>query len=452
MLDALFAHWSNGTIRQFTEIHGSLKTRNIVKHNYQTIRILDRASRLGFIEKVERGRYKSNVEPGEFRVFDYLQNLRHRSEIARGRIGGALWSSHDMYFLGMPENVFADKEGNYVLQILNIRLAELFNAYKALAMEMKTRKEGHSEEELSGLPRTVIRQLLLELVPYYLGSRAGIDGDGLTEDELNIALPKMIESLPEHIEDDEGWSASTLKDIISENLTVINKLECIHTKKMKKAQSENENLEDREDITSEAKNLDFALIVTGPEHLIDSEGFAQREIREEIVQHGKEDESPFYLASLLLDYKREEVLKALTIQGQTYLGRERCKKIHDAYEKLFASNWLAEVITDWYTRNQLKEKSFSKSERSMIDECIKKFVKNFGIKNLITYLAFGKTPWPFNHPTAEKEKAVHQFFPEVPEENIHEWLIEGTELQEDFAKKAWERWEKAKPSICRKDT
>lgn len=444
ILDALLHSWPSGEERQFKEIHTSFQERGIVKYNFQTVRILTRAERLGFIKKLDRGRYQSNVEPDEFRVFDYLNALREKSQIARGRIGGALWSSHDLYFLGMPDRVFDDKEGNYVLQILNVRLAELFNAFKALAIEMKIREEGHQEGQLSGLPRTVVRQLLLELIPYYLGSRAGIDFDGLNMDELKKALPVMIQALPQRIEDEEGWSASTLKEIIRENFDVINKFGLLYTSNKKRTyRKDGEAAEEiKEDIEEEEKqkNQDFALIVTGPEHLIDSQGYAQREIREEIIEHGNEDESPFYLARFLLDQKREDVLKTLRVCGRKQLGQERCNRTRDAYEKLYAANWLAQLITESNTRACLKEKPFTKREKSGIDENITKIIHDFGFKTVITCLPLSNSSMCFGSPTAEKEKAIQQFFPQVPAENIHQWLTEGVALFERFADKIMEKW------------
>jgi hypothetical protein len=48
----------------------------------------------------------------------------------------------------------------------------------------------------------------------------------------------------------------------------------------------------------------------------------------------------------------------------------------------------------------------------------------------------------FGSPTAEKEKAIQQFFPQVPAENIHQWLTEGVALFEHFTHKIMEKWEK----------
>lgn len=455
IIDATISLWNWDNPEEekgFTEIHKGLVKKGIVQkeqYKYKTARILEQLGDgttekkgLKLIKKnMETRKYSLNVEPAEFRIFDYLQTLRKKNHVARGRIGGAFWTSHDMYFLGMPDQVFNDKEGNYVLQILNVRLAELFNAYRALAAEMKTRKEGQSEGQPSGLPRTVIRQLLLELAPYYLGSRAGIDGDGLDMEELNETLTKMIQGLPEKIEVDEGWSASTQKDLILENLGKINALNLTYISNKKKAWKTTDELtetmnEDIEETTKE-NEMDFALIVTGPEHLIDSKGSAQRMIRDEIIEHGNEDESPFYLARLLLCQEREDVLKALEVYGRKYLGQEKCNRTREAYEKLYAANWLAEVITESHMRTLFKEETFNKREKSWVDKNIRKIMDDFGIKTLITYIPFSNSSMLFNRPTLEKEKAIHQFFPQVPAENIHEWLAEGAALASEIFECAW---------------
>jgi hypothetical protein len=323
---------------------------------------------------------------------------------------------------------------------------------------MNARKERHDEGQPSGLPQTVIRQLLLELTPYYLGSRAGIDGDGLSMDELNDALTTIIQALPEKIDVDKGWPASTLKDSILENFGYINALNLIYIRNKEKTRKTTDQLTERlkEDIeeTTMGNDTDFALIVTGPEHLIDSQGFTQRTIKDEIIEHGNEDESPFYLAHLLLGQKREDVLKALSTCGRKYLGPERCKRARDAYDKLYAANWLAKVMSTSDERAFFKEGPFDKKEKSEIDKTMNQITQSFGIKELITYLPFSKSPLIFQGPTPEKEKLIQKFFPQVPAENIHEWLSEGSTLASNIfersLEKAKEKWDDSKnPAVQR---
>jgi hypothetical protein len=46
----------------------------------------------------------------------------------------------------------------------------------------------------------------------------------------------------------------------------------------------------------------------------------------------------------------------------------------------------------------------------------------------------------FGHPTLEKEKAIQQFFPGEPPENIHQWLSEGAAIYERLAEKHMNKW------------
>jgi hypothetical protein len=426
VMDAILSMFSDSEeVRRFHQIHETLAQKGLVKYTFQTARNLARLEGLSYVKKIGRGMYQSNVASDEFKVFDYLQTLR-KGQVTRGQVGGTLWKSHEMYFLGMPNSVWSDREANYVLQILTIRLAELFTAFQTLANEMKTRKQEEHKSQSFGLPPMVVRQLLLELIPYYLGSRAGLDFNGLDANELNDVLPKMVGILPEQIVDAKGFSSATQKDDILQEFGLINALGIIHEKRAQNT--------GRTGVLQEEDNR-FALIVTGPEHLVDSKGYEQRWIRDDIIECGKEDESSILLAHRFLSQRRENVLEALKIYGHKYLGSKKAEETKDAYEKLYAANWVAEIINE----STSKEKPFSKKERSDITATIGRFINDFGVKALIVNLPFSVCSMTFLHPTPEKEKAIQEFFPQIPAEKIHEWLCEGATTASNIFEGDWKK-------------
>jgi len=304
----------------------------------------------------------------------------------------------------MPPSVSQYVDAEYALEILNIRIAQLFEAARILANEVAQReRKASSKNRILPLPHQVVRELLLELIPYYLGSRAGIDADGLPLDELILVLPKMIQSLPQEV----TRQSPTTKNVILRNFLAINKL-------MKAWEDEKDKLE--EELAEEEIN-DFALIVIRPEHLIDESGFEKRWVKEELIKHSLKNKSSLHIASSLLLFDKENVIAVLDLYGRKYLGKERWKETKELYEKLCASNQIGRIISsfDFYDE---KEKVEAK-------KYVREIAYNHGVKKIIGYLPFSHCSLNFILPTPAKEKTLQKFFPQIPKGKIHEWLNEG---------------------------
>lgn len=413
VIDALLSMWAIPEDEMnFTQLHRGLVRKGIVQkveYRYKTDRILKKLCKMKLIKKIGRGRYRLNVEPDEFRIFDYLQSLRQRSESSQFQVGGSLWSLCELYFLGMPQSISKYVDVEYALEILNIRIARLFEAARVLANEVvrvgKDRKTS-SKNRLLPLPPNVIRELLLELIPYYLGSRAGIDADGLSLDELSLLLPRMIQSLPHEVTS----QSPTRKNVILKNFLVINKL-------LKTWQEEKDKLEEELDDEETATIRDFALIVIRPEYLVDESGFEKRWVKEELFEHSLKNKSPLYIASSLLLFKRENSIAVLDVYGRKYLGKQKWKETRELYEKLYASNWIGRIINDF--------DFYDHKEKVEAKKYIERIADKHGVKNIIEYLPFSHCSLNFILPTPAKERTLQKFFPQVPKEKIHEWLNEG---------------------------
>lgn len=412
VVDAILSMWALPEDElNFTQIHQGLVRRGIVpkrEYRYKTDRILKKLCEMKLINKIGRGRYRLNVEPDEFKIFDYLQTLRQRRETSQFRVGGFLWSLSQLYFLGMPQSVLKYEDAKYALEILNVRIAQLFEALRILAKEVETREKEAVESKLLLLPSQVVRELLLELIPYYLGCKAGMDSDGLPLDELNMVLPKMIHSLPEEVTP----QSPTRKEIIMEYFDVINRL-------MNKREEEQENEEKLFEVFQE-KPEDFALIVIRPEHLIDESGSQKREIKNELVEWSSENKSALYIASSLLLFDKENVLAVLDTYGRKYLGKQKWKETRELYEKLHASDQVAGIISDFDFYNGKEKVEAKKYIQELVDE--------YKVKTIITYLPFSHCSLNFIIPTPRKEKILQEFFPQLPIETMHEWLNDGAIL------------------------
>ena len=197
IMDSVLAVWSdNRVVMQFMEIHRALIEKGLVTNEddrYKTDRLLKWLIKEGYVEKIDRGKYRITVKPDEFKLFDYLHKIRSDSRgdnlNFNSRTGGSLWDSNETYHLGMPEEIITYPDANFCLQILSIRLDRIFRALKAVSQTVKMRRD--SDERIP-LPSEIIRQVLTEILPYHIESKIGPDGDGLYYTDLYEVIRQII--------------------------------------------------------------------------------------------------------------------------------------------------------------------------------------------------------------------------------------------------------------------
>lgn len=441
-IDAILSIWPDqNTELTFTQIHRRLIEKGIVekeKYHYKTNRILKKLGDpdIGLVEKVSRGRYRIKVEPKEFQVFDYLQTLRKECGEDKlnfsSRVGGFFWSLAELFLLGMPEEAMEHPDVDYALDILVVRLANIFQALKDLSTAVVARRDENTSLLQKSLPPNVIRELLLELLPYYLGSRAGIDHDGLPTEDLNNVLKEMIKAMPSRTGQGD-WMSSTSKKQITKSLGFL----CEMHSKLKEAGEEM----DYEKLKPYYKNLSgpqtgFAIIITEPEEKIHVDSFEKRRIYQDIKKYGKGGNSPLFIASSLLPYKKENVKDILEKYGSTYLGEGQWEETKDLYEKIYASHQAGRIISF----GRLDEFLGQDLEKSL--EYFRKLVETYSSKIIIFYLPFSLCRLNFILPTPEKEKILKKFFPSISSELIHKWLNDGVKLAVKINEKKFEEFKK----------
>ncbi|RLF99376.1 MAG: hypothetical protein DRN49_04465 [Thaumarchaeota archaeon] len=392
-----------GETLRFIEIHKALVKRGIVEteNRYaKTTRILASLVEAGLIEKVGRGRYQVKVNPYDYALLENIL-LKPKSKF---RVGGFLWTDCEGFFLDFPEEAFNYTYVKYVLNIIGVRLARIFNALRELATIVK------EKGEKGIIPSSLIRELILELPAYWLGCKAGIDRDGLAFDELLIAYEKMLHSLPETIEAEEGWSSPTLKEAILKDFEELKNLFKLW---------QDENLEVDEDSSKH-----FGLILIPPSSIFDEESYTRKWIIDIIKDSAARDEPPFYTALSLPIRDEEIVLKVLREYGERYLGA-KVDEVRRFYEMRLAAFQIAV-----YHRLLMMGRS-SKEIISKVRWIAKKAADEYGANNIIKLLPFFGSE--FGGPTPEKERILKLIFKEQPLEKIHEWLKEGEDAFQKYA-------------------
>ncbi len=433
-IDAILSIWQDRSEKLgFAKIHKALVQKGIVqneKYHYKTNRLLKQLIDMDALEKCSPGEYKPKVGPETFQLFEQLGKIRKSEEMASYRMGGSFWTKAEMHMLGFPEKAM---EYNYVkaaMEIIGIRIAELFTALEKLATVAKTKgSKGR-------LPPEIVRELIMELPSYYLGSRAGVDGDGLTEKELISAYSAMLQALPPQVTDGSDWQSNTLKEYIMKTFAVLS--------------SYGAKTNDERELGDDFQRKKFAVIITQPEWYLDEEGYEHREIMDSIKWSVARNESSFETAHGLIVFEQRSVMKVLQTRARLYLG-SKTHEVEQLCQQLYASRRIAgdlRPITEYvYAKKEgtTQEKGrgypqFIKRHLKSLQTEAVEFTNNYTTKILVTQLPLYNV---FGGPTPEKEEAVKLMLPQLSEELIHDWLLEGDKTAHELAKRAIEAMKEA---------
>lgn len=190
--DTLFSAWSlEKPVLSFTEIVNHLHEKGIVKkkHHKTVSNWLKKLIKEKIVKKVQDG-YKLMLKPEEYQLFNYLSNLRNKYEgyVYHGEVGGILWKMCMLNILGFPTEIqaqiFKDQEADIALNMLLIRLGEIFGALEALRNIIV--------ERMAGLPVSMVDIIDREVFFAFLTKSINEEG---TTDQL---MSRYKKNLKEH--------------------------------------------------------------------------------------------------------------------------------------------------------------------------------------------------------------------------------------------------------------
>ena len=185
-LEKILRLWANKDTLSFTEIHEKFVKLGIVKHKKSTSRILKDMINKGYLEKVN-GYYRLKKSPYTFSIADKLEELLQKygnDRTYEWRVGETLWTLAEGMVIGLPKNVDENPHLKIILEVLLIRLANIFKALKSIALAIGIAEEKGESLNSVTPPEEAVREYLLNIVPHILGERSGIDFDGLPTDDL----------------------------------------------------------------------------------------------------------------------------------------------------------------------------------------------------------------------------------------------------------------------------
>lgn len=146
--DAIVAAWpSSDDELQFNDIVKHLHRKGIISSELQHATVSRWLKKLieneKILEKTKTG-YKLKLKPGEFQLFDYLNDLRKKYEghYYSGEVGGWFWKNAAIAILGFSDEDPRNYDEAIALQMLLVRLGELFGALESLRNLIVERRAG----------------------------------------------------------------------------------------------------------------------------------------------------------------------------------------------------------------------------------------------------------------------------------------------------------------------
>ena len=341
-----------GDVLRFSDIHEEFVKARIVsniKHRGNTRRILRQLIEKGYLEQVERGKYRLKVAPKPFQVAELIREIREKygdKMIYEWKVGGHLWTLVEGIIFGLPHNIEKNPVYKAVLEVLLIRLANIFNAIVELGITAKMSKD----IKKAPIPYIAVREFLLNSLPHIIGEYSGIDGDGLPAREIAKLYKILVRHIPEEVN-----GQPILVNVIREYVDVGEKL---LNKSINTSRLIDEALivsgEDKE-VWRKIRELEkIVLVVYPPRHLID-ENEDERELYE-LLRHSIEEG---YSDAMLLAHMRvynEEVVEKVMNYLEPMLGKERKNRLMRLYRLARAGMILDGIIASYLSFKEKKGK------------------------------------------------------------------------------------------------
>jgi len=332
-----------GGVLTFSEIHKMFVSEKIIsntKYRGNTRRILRRLMEKGYLEQMDRGKYRLKVSPKPFQVTELINEVREKygdSMIYEWRVGGHLWSLAEGVVFGLSPEIEDNPVYKLVLEVLLIRLAAIFDAIVQLSIAARISKD----PKKAPIPRTAVREFALNTLPHFIGERSGIDGDGLPAEDIIELYKLVVKNLPKYI-NVQPIQVDTIKEYIH-----------ISEKMLKKSIDVSGMIEDMIITSGESKETwrkireleKIVLVMYPPRHLID-EKEEERELYELLKMSIEEGNNNATLLAHMKVYD-ENVVGNVMKYLDSAINKKRKIDLMSRYKLVRAGMILGSVVTTY---------------------------------------------------------------------------------------------------------
>jgi len=343
-LGRLLSLWrEKGDVLTFSEVHEAFVSMGVVsniKYRSNTRRILKRLIEKGYLEEVDRGKYRLKVSPKPFQITDLINGIIETygdSIIYEWRVGGHFWTLAEGIIFGLPRDVESNPTYKLILEVLLIRLASIFNAITELSIAVKMSKDPKKVP----IPYITVREFVLNILPYIIGEHSGVDGDGLPAKDIIELYKLLTKNLPRDINGQPIW-VDTIKKYINISEKILKKSTHVSGMIDEMLITSGESKETWRKIRELEK---IVLVVYPPRHLVD-ENEEERELYELLKISIEEGDNN---ATLLAHMKvhDENVVERVMNCLEPVLGKKRKRDLMSHYKLAKAGMILDSIITTY---------------------------------------------------------------------------------------------------------
>lgn len=289
------------TVSEFAEDLYSNKVLE-EKKSRKIYQILEELTTKKILEKIDQKTYKKIID-SSLQVLDFARKFigecQQKNNSYERRFGGMFWTMAEISLLGVPDNLSLPKWKEEILDILLLRIVEMFEAINYLVTD------DHSKPSFQA---GYLRQTLLELIPYYLGSRWGEDNDGEEFSKLETQIEKLIDILNIH-----GYNTTEIKQFFG---------------KIRDWNYPSSEYEESHKITNK-----FGMMVFPPMSTVDYENSEEQSVFLWIkkMDEGKSEE---FIVANLACHEDPQTVKNVLQKYRYYFAKEKMRKIMNLYEHI----------------------------------------------------------------------------------------------------------------------
>ncbi len=364
-----------------SEICQKLTELKIVHNKDYCRRILRELVKDGYLERINNNRYRLKINsqfPNILNILKDLYDIYKPNRIYNWYVGGSFWVLAEGVILGLPRNIDENPFIKEILNVLLVRLSRIFYALAEIALLAGFAEKKGLDIKSTPPPKEVVREYILEILPYVLGERAGIDLDGLSTGELVEFIDQIYQSLP------EKFKAQPIeKQILFEYIQLAQWLYA-------KAQDFKEFEEFKtlyklgdsrvRDITKDYEKI--ALVVYPPLYMLDEKWYENFELYNSLKEYIKAGISNALIVEKLSHYSENAARNVLRLLvAQSYISRERAIEILNLYSLKKAGETLDYILSEYLSIN--KEGKFEAESLEKIKKLFHEAKQRHNLTNMI---------------------------------------------------------------------
>lgn len=213
--DAILSAWKDkGEVLTYSKIKRHLVAKGIITktNDRSPSRWLKRLVEKSVLKRASRG-YILEMKPKAYQVFDYLSEIREKygRYIYEGEVGGFISHIDAATYLNFDDTLLRERDEKIALNVISVRMAELFWALYSLRNTVIKRRCGLDELEL---PEEIVREIVFAALRR---SNEHTSTDELVQKYFQYLYPYEKEALSKFAQANNPKTAAPFMHLVGED-------------------------------------------------------------------------------------------------------------------------------------------------------------------------------------------------------------------------------------------